>query len=235
MTYYYSKSDYYGFTAFTELDLQNAGAPGQVSWGDMFTMPASATLCVTVKDTDKSLSGDDHDQASDRSYQTVSTSLGEDGPEQGNGGQDYAEKYFWVCGDNGQDDLLIEIEQEGSGANHYTFDDAYGVLAAGITLTVLSDGEVCGDWVTEGSRRRRVHSLPNKPIASPSKPRTCTHLSWRDRTHAERLDGPCHDQWRVDRHMRRRPGDQRAGKHRGHRRAGRAVVALIWERRRRAA
>ena len=130
----------YEFTAFSEIDLQNAGVSGSVSCGDSFTMPASASLCFKVEDNDARLSGDgkrwSNDKASDNSYQTAEISAGADGPDIGNGGQIYAEKYFWVCDEDGNWYVLIEIEQEGSSENYYTFHTDYGIPPADAVLTV---------------------------------------------------------------------------------------------------
>lgn len=143
MTYHGgSTTQTYEFTAFSESDLQDAGISGGVSCGDSFTMPASASLCIKVEDNDAYLSGDgrrwSNDQASDRSYQTAEISVGEDGAEVGNSGQIYAEKYFWVCDQDGNWYALIEIEQEGSSENYYTFHADYGVPPADAILTVSS-------------------------------------------------------------------------------------------------
>lgn len=141
MTYYSgATTQTYEFTAFSEVDLQNAGVSGSVSCGDSFTMPASASLCFKVEDNDARLSGDgkrwSNDKASDNSYQTAEISTGADGPDIGNGGQIYAEKYFWVCDEDGNWYVLIEIEQEGSTENHYTFHTDYGIPPADAVLTV---------------------------------------------------------------------------------------------------
>lgn len=132
----------YEFTAFTEGDLQDAGVSGSVSCGDSFTMPTSATLCIKVEDNDAYLSDDgrrwSNDQATDHSFQTAEITVGEDGAEIGNTGQIYAEKYFWVCDQDGNWYVLVEIEQERSSENYYTFHTDYGVPPADSILTVSS-------------------------------------------------------------------------------------------------
>lgn len=141
----------YEFTAFTEADLLDAGAEGSgVSCGDTFTMPAGATTCIEVTDNDAFLSGDNYcnENANDKYGQQASIT-GEDGNELGNGGQIYAEKYFWVCDDAGNWYVMIEIEQEGSNDDFFTFYTGHGytVPEEGTELTVYSSRNVKGDWI----------------------------------------------------------------------------------------
>ncbi|MEM9358764.1 MAG: hypothetical protein AAGB04_21495, partial [Pseudomonadota bacterium] len=130
----------------------DAGAAGHsVSKGDKFTMPGSATVCITVTDNDAFLSGDNrkNENANDHSYQTAKI---EDlaGNELGNGGQIYAEKYWVLHGSDGQTYYLIEIEQEngnapGEGDDYFAF---YGdVPPAGVELTVGHSCNVTSDWL----------------------------------------------------------------------------------------
>lgn len=149
MTYYNHGASYvkeYEFTAFSEADLQSAGVSGGVSCGDTFTMPASASVCIKVKDDDSKLSGDgrwwSNDHAADRSHQTATILEGGEGDDVGNGGQIYAEKAFWVCDQDGNWFRLIEIEQEGSSGQFYSFDAKYGIPADGAELSVYSACEV---------------------------------------------------------------------------------------------
>ena len=101
----------YEFTAFTEADLLDAGAAGSgVNCGDTFTMPAGATTCFEVSDNDSFLSGDNYcNENSNDQYGQTAVITGENGEELGNGGQIYAEKYFWVCDDAGNWYVLINI------------------------------------------------------------------------------------------------------------------------------
>ncbi|MEL6208206.1 MAG: hypothetical protein AAFR47_23330, partial [Pseudomonadota bacterium] len=48
----------YEFTGFDLASLQEEGVSGQLSRGDTFTMPGSATVNFEVTDNDDSLSGD---------------------------------------------------------------------------------------------------------------------------------------------------------------------------------
>ncbi|MEL6266566.1 MAG: SdrD B-like domain-containing protein, partial [Pseudomonadota bacterium] len=121
----------YEFTAYEAEDM-NAGS--RVCVGETLTIPDGATVCFTVTDNDAKLSGDCYDNANDRSYQTAT--IEKDGVEIGNGGQVYAEKYFWVKDGGGNWFVLIEIEQEGTKANYYTFHEGWGVPEPGAELTV---------------------------------------------------------------------------------------------------
>lgn len=151
MTYYNYTSSYYTnyeFTAFAESDLVS----GNLGCGSTFKMPACASVCITVKDNDKSLSGDGggcwgDDKASDSSGQTAKIDMG--GNEVGNGGQIYAESYFWVKDQYGNWYVMIEIEQEGSGKDFFTFytGDGYKMPPAGARLTVYSECDISGDWL----------------------------------------------------------------------------------------
>ncbi|MFD2741341.1 SdrD B-like domain-containing protein [Sulfitobacter aestuarii] len=155
MTYYnpgsYSAPKAYKFTALKLSDLQDGGLQGSVNCGDTFTMGASASLCITVKDDDRYLSGDGrwcyNDKATDQSYQKGKITKGENGPEIGNGGQLYIEKYFWVSDQNGKWYVMLEIEQEGSDANYYTFHSSYGVPPEGAQLKVGSSCDVSGSGI----------------------------------------------------------------------------------------
>lgn len=146
MTYY--SSSYYTnweITAFTESDLVS----GNLSCGSTFKMPANASVCITVKDNDSSLSGDGcyDDQAADGSGQQAS--IEGNGTEIGNGGQIYAESYYWVKDQYGNWYVLIEIEQEGTNSDYFTFytGGGYKVPPAGAELTVYSQCNVSGDWL----------------------------------------------------------------------------------------
>ena len=141
----------YEFTAFTEADLLAAGAEGHsVSCGDTFTMVGTATTCISVTDDDPFLSGDNYcnENANDHYGQQASIT-GENGGEIGNGGQIYAEKYFWVHDDAGNWYVMIQVEQEGSNEEFFTFFNGYGyeTPAEGTNLTVYSSCNVTSNWV----------------------------------------------------------------------------------------
>ena len=154
MTYYshYSYSKTYEFTAFSEDALLDAGSGNgsRIGTGDCFTMPASAELEISVKDDDRYLSGDGcwDDKASDSRGQKAEISDC-DGNSFGNGGQIYAEKYFWVCDQNGKWYVMIEIEQEGSNDSYFTFynGSGYSTPPAGAKLTVGNACDVKGEWI----------------------------------------------------------------------------------------
>lgn len=149
MTYHYnSYSSYqtYEFTAFSEADLLKAG-DHNLSCGDKFVMPGHATVCITVKDNDKALSGDCWDNATDKYGQWAKIDAG--GTEVGNGGQIYAESYYWVSDQYGNWYVMVEIEQEGTNADYFTFYTGghYQMPPAGAHLTVRSQCDVSGDWM----------------------------------------------------------------------------------------
>lgn len=134
----------YEFTAFTEDALLSAGSGNgsNLGYGDKFTMPASADVTFAVTDNDPYLSGDswNNENANDSSYQTATITM--DGEEIGNGGQVYGEQYFWVWGSSGNWYLMIEIEQEGSNDDYFTFYNAYGVPEEGETLKISCGGNI---------------------------------------------------------------------------------------------
>lgn len=129
----------YEFTAFCEADLVD----GNLGKGSKFEMPANATVCFNVEDDGRFLSGDKRDKALDKTGQYAEI-IGEDG-EIGNGGKIYAEQYFTLKGSDGKIYYLIEIEQEHSNTDYFSF---YGrVPAAGTELTVIGKHNVKGNWV----------------------------------------------------------------------------------------
>ncbi|MCV6586981.1 MAG: carboxypeptidase regulatory-like domain-containing protein [Marinibacterium sp.] len=154
MTYYYCPRPAvreFEFTAFAESDLGAAGAGHNVNCGDTFTMPVSATVCMTVTDNDRYLSGDNYwnENTNDRSYQTATITDAQSGDELGNGGQVYAEQYFWVKDGMGNYYILIEIEQEGTNDDYFAFytGGGYDTPAPGTELTIVSQCNVRCDWV----------------------------------------------------------------------------------------
>ena len=136
----------YEFTAFAEDDL---ASDGNLSCGDTFTMPGNATICFSVTDNDSRLSGDSrcNENANDHSYQTASIIDAATGEELGNGGQIYGESYHWVSDQNGNWYVLIEIEQEGTGDDYFTFytGHGYSIPPEGTQLTVHSQCNI-SDW-----------------------------------------------------------------------------------------
>lgn len=149
MTYFY-RSCYktYEFTAFSEHQLLSQGGLGtNIGSGDSFTMPAHADTCISVSDNDRYLSGDSckNENADDGSGQKASITT--DGAQAGNGGQIYAESYFWIYDQNGKWYMLIEIEQEGASGDYFTFHSGYGMPPAGAQLTIASECNVSGGWI----------------------------------------------------------------------------------------
>ncbi|MEM7507266.1 MAG: SdrD B-like domain-containing protein [Pseudomonadota bacterium] len=136
----------YEFTAYSEADLVH----GNLNCGDTFTVPDSATTCITVYDNDPFLSGDNrcNENANDR-YGQHAKIEGPDGDELGNHRQIYAESYHIVKDAHGNKYVLIEIEQEGTNDDYFTFYTGHGfeVPPAGTELTVVYTGNVKGNWV----------------------------------------------------------------------------------------
>lgn len=138
----------YEFTAFQEDDL----GIGNVCTGKTFTMPASATTCILATDNDGFLSGDTcyNEYANDGSYQTAEIKV--DDTEIGNGHQIYAERIFTLKDQDGNTYKLIEIEQENSSEDYFTFlSDPDGSLTIPPAGTVLSIESVCniGDYTAD--------------------------------------------------------------------------------------
>ncbi|MBQ4824461.1 carboxypeptidase regulatory-like domain-containing protein [Leisingera sp. HS039] len=144
MTYNYRN---YEWTAITEADLLDQGGNGTgIGCGDKFTMPESATVCLSTKDNDYFLSGDyyKNENADDGSGQKAYV----DG--QPVGGQMYAESYHVLKGSDGNTYYMIEIEIEGhdapgAGEDYFTFYN--NVPPAGVELTVVKTCNVKGNWV----------------------------------------------------------------------------------------
>ena len=151
--YYYCKPkppmQKYEFTAFTEDDI------GNINCGSTFTMPSSASTCITVCDDDGKLSGDTcyNEHANDSSGQTA-TIEGANG-EMGNGGQVYAERMFTLKGSDGKTYYLVEIEQEGSSDDYFAF--CGDVPPAGVELKAVS---VCN---TYGVSYDKLGAGPKEP------------------------------------------------------------------------
>ena len=139
----------YEITAFTEADLLNSGDTN-LGCGDTFTMPGSATTCISVTDNDPYLSGDSYcNENADDHYGQHASIIGANGDELGNGGQIYAESYWWVSDQQGNWYVMIEMEQEGTGGDYFTFyaGGGYSLPPEGAVLTVDSQCNVSGDWL----------------------------------------------------------------------------------------
>lgn len=140
----YSSSTTYNFTAFTEADLLAAGSGNgnDLGYGDTFTMPGCASVEFSVTDNDNSLSGDSRYNENSNDKYGQQASITQNGQEIGNGGQIYAEGYFWLCDQHGNWYLLIEIEQEGGSDDFFAFHEGYGIPPAGAELTVYCGGNI---------------------------------------------------------------------------------------------
>ncbi len=137
----------YEWTALREADLLDQGGNGSnIGCGDTFTMPGSATVCLSTRDDDPFLSGDtcQDEHSNDRSGQKAFV----DGEPAG--WKMYAENYHVLQGSDGQTYYMIEIEIEGhnapgAGDDYFSF---YGdVPPAGTELTVVQTCNVWGNWV----------------------------------------------------------------------------------------
>ena len=130
----------YEVTAFRESDLVN----GNLGCGSKFTVPGSATTCLTIEDNDSKLSGDCRDNSTDSSGQKAAITV--DGVEVGNGGQVYAESYHILKDSDGNKYILVEIEQEGTYDDYFTFytGNGYTMPAAGTELTVVQTCNLSG-------------------------------------------------------------------------------------------
>ena len=149
MSYGYNNYREYEFTAFAGSDLLTQGDT-QLSCGDTFTVPFSATACITVSDNDSKLSGDAwrNEQGDDRSGQIADIEV--DGQLVSDSVKIYAERYTVVQDQNGKCYYLIEIEIAGSASddNNDFFAFYNGTPPAGSELTVVSTGNVCGNWLS---------------------------------------------------------------------------------------
>ncbi|APX10300.1 fasciclin domain-containing protein [Tateyamaria omphalii] len=118
----------FNFTGFAESDLTQ----GNLGHGSTFTQPDVATLEFEVIDNDTNLSGDFHDLSLDRSGQHASILSG--GEDVGTGARLYAERVFHVTGSDGNEYVLVELEQEHNHTDFFTYRGA--VPPAGTQLTV---------------------------------------------------------------------------------------------------
>lgn len=157
MTYYRRSYREFEFTAFSGMDLLEQGDT-QLSCGDSFTMPVSVTACITVTDNVSSLSGDArrNESGDDRSGQTADIEL--NGQEVADDVKIYAEHYTVLHDEHGNCYFLIEIEIAGSDSDDSNdFFAFYGdVPPAGAQLSVVSSGNVCGNWLKYKKISRQV-------------------------------------------------------------------------------
>ena len=116
------------FTAFSETDLLD----GHIRHGASFVQPPAPALEFSVTDNDRFLSGDFFDNAAD--FRGQKADINRDGQDVGNGGQIYAERAFHVFGNDGNTYTLVEIEQEHSPVDYYTY--LGSVPPEGVELTV---------------------------------------------------------------------------------------------------
>ncbi|MGB0852123.1 MAG: Ig-like domain-containing protein, partial [Pikeienuella sp.] len=138
----------YELSAFTEQELLDAGSGNgsNLGVGDSFTMPADNDAVISVWDNDGRLSGDSrwNENSTDKYGQIASITV--DGVEVGNGGQIYAEKFFWVCDDAGNWYILLEIEQENASGDYFVFYDYYGLPEEGAELSLVSSRNITRCW-----------------------------------------------------------------------------------------
>ncbi|MDO5704782.1 MAG: cadherin repeat domain-containing protein, partial [Paracoccus sp. (in: a-proteobacteria)] len=167
MTYYYSTSKTYTWTAFTEADLLANGKNGSdFGYGDTFVMPASATVTMSTKDDDSVLSGGSYNwwtcktQSSDRSGQDATVN------NVALGCKMYADKYHVLRGTDGKTYYLIDIiveghDSPGAGNGYFTF---YGATPpAGVGLSVIQTCSVSGSWIDYSCLGAGSSAPPNTP------------------------------------------------------------------------
>ena len=124
----------FAFTGFAENDL----VQGHLGHGSVFTQPAAATIAFEVTDNDAHLSGDFFDFSLDRHGQEAAIlSSGED---IGSGGRLYAERALHLTDGDGNEYVLVELEQEHNHADFFTYLGA--VPPAGTELTVTGGRNV---------------------------------------------------------------------------------------------
>ena len=124
----------FNFRDYTFSALSDADLGGRPVKGLSFTMPGATDTVVRVRDDGSKLSGDWHrnDRSDDRTGQEAKLTV--DGANAGNGGKVYSEKVFAVFDAHGNKYRLLEIEQEHSDVQVYTFLD--GAPPAGAKLKV---------------------------------------------------------------------------------------------------
>lgn len=138
----------YVFTALMGAELLVQGDT-ELGCGDSFTMPGSASVCITVTDDDGALSGDAYrnERGDDQSWQTADIEV--DGALLHADTKVYAEEYYVLHGDDGRCYYMVEIETLGSAERDA--DDFYAFIgdvpAAGVILSVAGKGNVCGNWL----------------------------------------------------------------------------------------
>ncbi|MDO5612969.1 MAG: SdrD B-like domain-containing protein [Paracoccus sp. (in: a-proteobacteria)] len=167
MTYYYSTTKTYTWTAFTEADLLANGKNGSdFGRGDTFVMPKAPTVTMSTKDDDGALSGGSKNwwtgrtQSSDRSGQDATLNG------TGTGCKMYADKYHVLKGSDGKSYYLIDIiveghDSPGAGNGYFTF---YGATPpAGVSLSVVQTCAVSGSWINYNCLGAGSSAPPNTP------------------------------------------------------------------------
>ena len=138
----------YEFSALTGADVLN-GSDTELSCGDVFNMPGSATACITVTDNDGTLSGDAYrnEWGDDTSWQIADITV--DGALIHDDRKIYAEEYYVLHDQDGNCYYLVEIEVACDADTD--LDDFYAFVGdvppPGTELTVAGKGNVCGNWI----------------------------------------------------------------------------------------
>ncbi|MFK7944124.1 MAG: Ig-like domain-containing protein [Paracoccaceae bacterium] len=138
----------YEFTALTGADVLN-GSDTELGCGDSFSMPGSATACISVTDNDGSLSGDAYrnELGDDRSWQIADIEV--DGELLHDDQKIYAEEYYVLHDQHGNCYYMVEIEVACTADTD--LDDFYAFVGnvppAGAELTVAGKGNVCSNWI----------------------------------------------------------------------------------------
>ncbi|MDO5631676.1 MAG: SdrD B-like domain-containing protein [Paracoccus sp. (in: a-proteobacteria)] len=167
MTYYYSTTKTYTWTAFTEADLLANGKNGSdFGLGDTFVMPKSATVTMSTKDNDGALSGGSKNWWTGKTQSTDRTGQDATINGTGTGGKMYADKYHVLKGSDGKTYYLIDIiveghDSPGAGNGYFTF---YGATPpAGVSLSVVQTCAVSGSWVNYNCLGAGSSAPPNTP------------------------------------------------------------------------
>lgn len=125
----------YQFTAFSDQALIGGGV---VKIGSTFTVPGNASVNISVSDDESVLGGDLRwNEHADDLYVSGATIRNGDGQQVGSGGKIYGEEYLVLRDQSGREYRMVRIEQEGNGADYFSFDNSYGVPSAGTSLTVV--------------------------------------------------------------------------------------------------
>ena len=147
----------YSFTGYATADLFS---DGHIASHAVFTQPDAPTLAYSVSDNDSRLSGDAYrnEKGDDTSGQHAE--ITRDGEEVGNGGRLYAERAWYVHGDDGETYVLVELEQPGHLPDTFTF---FGnVPPSGTQLTVGHAVNVFGKGLSYDDLG--AGELPSEPL-----------------------------------------------------------------------